>query len=92
MTEASRIDHRADDAVRDGDTASEAGHHPTGSIWINPETHQVMQRNVNGQARPAESIYAVGTMVRGQILDASMARSIVGSVSKAAAYLFETAV
>jgi hypothetical protein len=92
LTEASRLDHPPGDTVRDGDNPSEAGLHNTGSIWIDPESHQVMQRTVDGQVRPAQSVYAVGAMVRGQILDASMAQSIVQSVSKAAAHLFDTAV
>ncbi len=78
------------DTCRDGDGSPENGHHNTGSIWIYPDTHQVMQRWF-GQVRPATSLYAVGAMVRGQIIDASMAKSIVRSVSKAAAHLFETA-
>jgi uncharacterized NAD(P)/FAD-binding protein YdhS len=92
LTEITRPHDLTDDPAGDGDTASEAGHHTTGSVWIDPETHQVMQRSSDGQAKPAESLYAIGAMVRGQILDASMARSIVRSVSKAAAHLFDTAV
>jgi hypothetical protein len=92
LTEASRLDHRPGETVRDGDTPPEAGLHNTGSVWIDPESHQVMQRTGDGQVRPAQSLYAVGAMVRGQIIDASMAQSIVRSVSKAAAHLFDTAV
>jgi hypothetical protein len=92
LTETSRLDHRADDSSSGGNIVPEAGPQDTGSIWIDPETHQVMQRRDDGQARPAEALYAVGAMVRGQILDASMASSIVRSVSKAAAHLFESAV
>ena len=79
------------DTCGDGDGSSKAGHHKTGSVWICPDTHQVMQRSFDGLIRPAKSLYAVGAMVRGQIIDASMAKSIVRSVSKAAAHLFETA-
>jgi uncharacterized NAD(P)/FAD-binding protein YdhS len=75
------------DTSRDGAGTSEAGIHETGSIWICPDTHQVLQRSVDGQIRPSDSLYAVGAMVRGQIIDASMATSIVRSVSKAAAHL-----
>ncbi|HKJ99448.1 MAG TPA: FAD/NAD(P)-binding protein [Desulfotignum sp.] len=79
------------DTCKEGDSACKTGRHDTGSIWINPDTHQVMQRHCDGQIRPADSLYAVGAMTRGQIIDASMAKSIVRSVSKAAAHLFETA-
>jgi uncharacterized NAD(P)/FAD-binding protein YdhS len=92
LTETSRGDRRADEPANDGKTSPEAGPQDTGSIWIDPDTHQVMQWHDDGQARPAESLYAVGAMVRGQILDASMASSIVRSVSKAAAHLFKSAV
>jgi len=76
---------------RKGDGACETDHCSTGSIWINPDTHQVMQKSYDGKARPSDALYAVGAMTRGQIIDASMAKSIVRSVSKAAAHLFETA-
>jgi hypothetical protein len=76
---------------REDEGACETDHCSTGSIWINPDTHQVMQKSYDGNARPSDSLYAVGAMVRGQIIDASMAKSIVRSVSKAAAHLFETA-
>ncbi len=79
------------DTCREGEGTSENGHHTTGSIWICPDTHQVMQRNSDGQIRQSDSLYAVGAMIRGQIIDASMAESIVRSVSNAAAHLFETA-
>ena len=87
LTEESQLADRRKDS---GDGASEPGYPSTGSIWIDPDTHQVMQRRFDGQVRPAASLYAVGAMVRGQIIDASMAKSIVGSVSNAAAHLFET--
>ena len=88
LTETSRLDHRADDPSSGGSNLPQDGPQDTGSIWIDPETHQVMQRGPDGRAGPADSLYAVGAMVRGQILDASMAASLVRSVSKAAAHLF----
>lgn len=91
LTETSRLDHRAEDSSSGGNNVPEDGPQDTGSLWIDPETHQVMQRGDDGLAGPADSLYAVGAMVRGQILDASMAASLVRSVSKAAAHLFERA-
>ncbi len=91
LTKTSRLDHRADDPSSGGSNLPQDSPQDTGSIWIDPETHQVMQRGDDGRAGPADSLYAVGAMVRGQILDASMAASLVRSVSKAAAHLFERA-
>jgi len=91
LTETSRLDHRADDPASGGNNVPQDSPQDTGSIWIDPETHQVMQRRADGRAGPANSLYAVGAMIRGQILDASMAASLVRSVSKVAAHLFESA-
>ncbi len=68
--------------------SADTGRYKTGSIWINPDTHQVMQRDPGGQLMQSESLYAVGAMTRGQIINASMAQSIVRSVSKVAGHLF----
>ena len=48
----------------------------TGSIWIDPATHGIMQMGPENQVTGSSVIYAVGAMTRGQILDASMARGI----------------
>ena len=56
----------------------------TGSIWIDPETHHIMQMGPNKKVMPSNSIYAVGAMTRGQIIDASMARGIVQATSRIA--------
>ena len=56
----------------------------TGSIWIDPETHQIMQMGPDKKATPSSTIYAVGAMTRGQIIDASMARGIVQATSRIA--------
>ena len=62
--------------------ASSSGY--TRSIWIDPETHRIMKTGPDGTITPSSAIYAVGAMTRGQIIDASMARSIVQSTSKVA--------
>ena len=54
----------------------------TGSIWIDPGTHRIMQATPGQMATPSDGIYAVGAMTRGQIIDASMARGIVQATSK----------
>ncbi|MBT8370987.1 MAG: hypothetical protein KJO34_08495, partial [Deltaproteobacteria bacterium] len=56
----------------------------TGSIWIDPETHHIMQMGPMKKVMPSNSIYAVGAMTRGQIIDASMARGIVQATSRIA--------
>jgi uncharacterized NAD(P)/FAD-binding protein YdhS len=56
----------------------------TGSIWIDPDSHKIMQMESDQTITPSNAIYAVGAMTRGQIIDASMARSIVQSTARIA--------
>ena len=56
----------------------------TGSIWIDPGTHKIMKIGSDNTITPCNTIYAVGAMTRGQIIDASMARSIVQSTARIA--------
>jgi uncharacterized NAD(P)/FAD-binding protein YdhS len=64
------------------ETAGEA--YKTGSIWIDPATHHVMQMGPEKKVAKSNAIYAVGAMTRGQIIDASMARGIVQSTARIA--------
>ena len=56
----------------------------TGSIWIDPDSHKIMKMGSENTFTPSDAIYAVGAMTRGQIIDASMARSIVQSTARIA--------
>ena len=56
----------------------------TGSIWIDPGSHKIMKMGSDNKITPSNAIYAVGAMTRGQIIDASMARSIVQSTARIA--------
>ena len=56
----------------------------TGSIWIDPQTHHIMQMGSGYKVTRSNRIYAVGAMTRGQIIDASMARGIVEATSRIA--------
>jgi len=56
----------------------------TGSVWIDPVSHKIMQMGSDNTMTPSNAIYAVGAMTRGQIIDASMARSIVQSTARIA--------
>jgi hypothetical protein len=53
----------------------------TGSIWIDPQTHQVVRTASSVKGTKSKRIYAVGAMTRGQIIDASMAHGIVQSTA-----------
>ena len=53
----------------------------TGSVWIDPQTHCIIRRASTHKEKQSNSIYAVGAMTRGQIIDASMARGIVQSTA-----------
>ena len=65
------------------------GHAPaeggsTGSVWIDPRTHRIRRTGRAGQLITSKTIYAVGAMTRGQIIDASMARGIAVSTETVA--------
>jgi uncharacterized NAD(P)/FAD-binding protein YdhS len=72
-----------------GDPATSDETYKTGSIWIDPETHQIMQMGSDYKVTRSSRIYAVGAMTRGQIIDASMARGIVKATAKIAEDLVE---
>jgi uncharacterized NAD(P)/FAD-binding protein YdhS len=55
-----------------------------GSIWIDPETHHIMTIGPEKKVMKSNTIYAVGAMTRGQIIEASMARGIVQATSRIA--------
>ena len=56
----------------------------TGSIWIDPESHHIMQMGAEKKITKSNAIYAVGAMTRGQNIDASMVRGIVQATSRIA--------
>jgi uncharacterized NAD(P)/FAD-binding protein YdhS len=56
----------------------------TGSIWIDPQTHHIMQMGPDNKITKSSAIYAVGAMTRGQIIDASMAHGIVQATARIA--------
>ena len=59
----------------------------TGSLVVDPETHQVIRVDADGVPLPNRSIFAVGAMTRGQMIDASMAYGITRSTATIADYL-----
>ena len=61
----------------------------TGSVWIDPKTHQIMRLASDQTITNSDAIYAVGAMTRGQIIDASMASGIVRSTAKIASHWVE---
>lgn len=56
----------------------------SGSLWIDPETHQVLRMKADGDMTPSRCLYATGIMTRGQILDASTAHGCVMSACRVA--------
>jgi uncharacterized NAD(P)/FAD-binding protein YdhS len=67
-----------------GQQKSDLPVYKTGSIWINPQTHLIIRRDSANKIGQSNTIYAVGAMTRGQIIDASMARGIVLSTAEIA--------
>ena len=53
----------------------------TGSIWIDPDTNQLMRQSSDKIISKLDAVYAVGAMTRGQIIDTSTAHGIVQSTS-----------
>lgn len=71
---------------KDGTNSAET--YDVGSVWIDPETHGLMQIDSSGAHAPSERIFAVGAMTRGQIIDASMAQSLAESANRIVSQLF----
>lgn len=61
----------------------------TGSIWIDPYSHFIIRRVSGDKLDQSKTVYAVGAMTRGQIIDASMARGIVQSTATIAEGLID---
>jgi uncharacterized NAD(P)/FAD-binding protein YdhS len=72
---------RGDSALASKDS-SEA--YKTGSIWIDPDTQQIMKMGPGNKVTKNNAIYAVGAMTRGQIINASMVRGIAKVTSRIA--------
>ena len=64
-----------------GDLQPEPRTYKVGSIWIDPQTHQIMKTGSDGKTTRSNTIYAVGAMTRGQIIDTSMAHGLVRSTA-----------
>jgi len=67
-----------------GEAKAAGASYKTGSIWIDPDTHHIMQKGPDEKPTIQASIYAVGAMTRGQIINASMADGIVQATSRIA--------
>ena len=77
--------HSAYSGHQNAGAAKAAGaSYKTGSIWIDPDTHQIMQAGSDEKPTKSGKIYAVGAMTRGQIINASMADGIVQATSRIA--------
>jgi uncharacterized NAD(P)/FAD-binding protein YdhS len=75
---------RLDEPVGPRDTAGGENLHDSGSLWIDPESHQVQKMKADGSILRSRCLYAVGIMTRGQILDASTARGCALSAARVA--------
>ena len=53
----------------------------TGTILIDPNTHRVLQPGSGAPNFSRGTLYAVGAMTRGQIIDASMAHGLARSTA-----------
>lgn len=85
IEEFQHVDHARDrDSKVARDPQPEFCTYKTGSIWIDPKTHQIMRMGLDGKTTRSNTIRAVGAMTRGQIIDASMAYGIVRSTAKIA--------
>jgi uncharacterized NAD(P)/FAD-binding protein YdhS len=79
------VDHNTDSGRRNaGEATAAVASYRTGSIWIDPDTHQIMQIGPDEKPTKSSTIYAVGAMTRGQIINASMADGIVQATSRIA--------
>jgi uncharacterized NAD(P)/FAD-binding protein YdhS len=75
--------------IEENQAAESAQHvsYKTGSILVDPKTHQVIRLGFDKAALSNPAIFAVGAMTRGQMIDASMAYGIARSTAEVADYL-----
>jgi hypothetical protein len=75
--------------IEENQAAESAQHvsYKTGSILVDPKTHQVIRPGFDKAALSNPAIFAVGAMTRGQMIDASMAYGIARSTAEVADYL-----
>ena len=59
------------------------------SVWIDPDSHRVMQISHSGTTSRSKKLYAIGAMTRGQIIDVSMARALTRSTDCVAGQLID---
>ena len=67
-----------------GEAEAAGASYKSGSIWIDPDTYQIMKSGPDEKLTRSSTIYAVGAMTRGQIINASMAQGIVQATSRIA--------
>ena len=76
-----------------GADRAKSSDHPfyrSGSMLIDPETHQVVAKDFGDTGWENRSIFAIGAMTRGQIIDASMAYGIIRSTATIVDWLTAT--
>ena len=61
----------------------------TGGIWIDPDTHHPMRQSPDRVTSRLDTVYAVGAMTRGQIINSSTAHGIVQTTAAIANDLFD---
>jgi hypothetical protein len=76
-----------DQAAIPGSAPAKSHEVATESVWIDPNTHRIMQVDPRGTVRKSRYFYAVGAMTRGQIIDVSMARGLTRSTDRIAEQL-----
>ena len=76
MIHLGEVPENSEDAGKTTLPADETESHSAESVWIDPDSHRVMQVSRSGTPRRSRTLYAVGAMTRGQIIDVSMARAL----------------
>ena len=66
---------------------NEPEHYKTGSVVVDPETHQVLLPEASGVQYSKPLLFAVGAMTRGQMIDTSMAHGLAKSTATVARFL-----
>jgi uncharacterized NAD(P)/FAD-binding protein YdhS len=84
IEEIRSVDQTNHSGQNDESELEATGRYKTGSVWIDPETHQIIQMRPGKATTTSSGIYAVGAMTRGQIINTSMAQGIVEATSRIA--------
>jgi len=84
-----RVRDKSEKAEVEAPSLAETSPRASESVWIDPDTHRVLQINGTDSVGRSKTLYAVGAMTRAQIIDVSMAKGLTRSTDSIARQLVD---